>query len=165
MGEFQHRVLCTWQLPWLAVECPWSAPNSLIFSFSSGTSTALNAGRRVLYLLTNLNLYRGLHAKSVPRIDLHPTVTNFIFLTFLPLVIADYFSSSGQCTKFLTTLSPSQKTWLTSGQGSKTTHVHSPCVCKLIAYSIRSHKFFYVPSTSTLWNGLPPVITCLSTYL
>ena len=25
MGEFQHRVLCTWQLPWLAVECPWSA--------------------------------------------------------------------------------------------------------------------------------------------
>ena len=50
--------------------------------------------------LKNLNLYKGLHTKSVPRIGLHLTVTNFIFLTFLPLVIADYFSSSARCTKF-----------------------------------------------------------------
>ena len=26
VGGFQHRVACTWQLPWLAVENPWSAP-------------------------------------------------------------------------------------------------------------------------------------------
>ena len=25
MGGFQHGVPCTWQLPWLAVEKPWSA--------------------------------------------------------------------------------------------------------------------------------------------
>ena len=25
MGRFQHGVLCTWQLPWLAVEKPWLA--------------------------------------------------------------------------------------------------------------------------------------------
>ena len=25
VGGIQHRVLCTWQLPWLAVEKPWSA--------------------------------------------------------------------------------------------------------------------------------------------
>ena len=25
MGGFQHGVLCTWQLPWLAVKKPWSA--------------------------------------------------------------------------------------------------------------------------------------------
>ena len=25
VGGFQHGVLCTWQLPWLAVEKPWSA--------------------------------------------------------------------------------------------------------------------------------------------
>ena len=25
MGKFQHGVPCTWQLPWLAVEKPWSA--------------------------------------------------------------------------------------------------------------------------------------------
>ena len=24
VGRFQHGVLCTWQLPWLAVEKPWS---------------------------------------------------------------------------------------------------------------------------------------------
>ena len=24
--EFQHGVLCTWQVPWLAVEKPWSVP-------------------------------------------------------------------------------------------------------------------------------------------
>ena len=24
MGGIQHGVLCTWQLPWLAVEKPWS---------------------------------------------------------------------------------------------------------------------------------------------
>ena len=33
--------------------------------------------------LKNLNMYKGLHAKSVLRIGLHLTVTNFIFLTFL----------------------------------------------------------------------------------
>ena len=60
--------------------------------------------------LTNLNLYKDLHAKSVPRIGLHLTVTNFMFLTFLPLVIADYSSSSAHCTRFLTTPSPSLKT-------------------------------------------------------
>ena len=43
-------------------------------------------------------------------------------------------------------------------------YVHSPCVCKLIAYSIRSHMNSFVLSTSTLWNGLPPIITCLSTF-
>ena len=26
MGGFQYGVLCTWQLPWLAVEKPWPAP-------------------------------------------------------------------------------------------------------------------------------------------
>ena len=46
------------------------------------------------------NMYKGLHAKSVPRIGLHLTVTNFIFLTFLRLVITDYFASSAQCTRF-----------------------------------------------------------------
>ena len=25
MDGFQHRVLCAWQLSWLAVEWPWSA--------------------------------------------------------------------------------------------------------------------------------------------
>ena len=25
VGGFQHGVPCTWQLPWLAVEKPWSA--------------------------------------------------------------------------------------------------------------------------------------------
>ena len=82
--------------------------------------------------LKNLNLYKGLHAKSVPRIGLHLTVTNFIFLTFLPLVIADYFSSSAQCTRFLTTPSPSQKTSSTSDQGSK------PTLCQL-AMCLQTH--------------------------
>ena len=26
VGGFQHRVPCTWQLPWLAVEKRWSTP-------------------------------------------------------------------------------------------------------------------------------------------
>ena len=26
VGGFQHGVPCAWQLPWLALEWPWSAP-------------------------------------------------------------------------------------------------------------------------------------------
>ena len=32
MGRFQHRVPCTWYLPWLAVNMPWSAlPGPFLF--------------------------------------------------------------------------------------------------------------------------------------
>ena len=49
-------------------------------------------------------------SEHVPRIGLYLTVTNFMFLTFLPLVIADFSSSSTQYTRSSTTLSPSLKT-------------------------------------------------------
>ena len=32
MGGFQRGVPCTWQLPWLAVEKPWSALHGLSIS-------------------------------------------------------------------------------------------------------------------------------------
>ena len=60
--------------------------------------------------LINLSPYKDLRAKSAPRIGLRLTVTNFTLLTFLLLVIADYSSSSAQCTRFLTRPSPSLKT-------------------------------------------------------
>jgi len=32
VGRFQHRVPCTWHLPWLAVNKPWSAlPDPFLF--------------------------------------------------------------------------------------------------------------------------------------
>ena len=91
---------------------------------------------------------------SKMTIGLHPTVTNFMFLTFLPLVITDNFSSSAQCTRFSITPSPSPKTSSTSGQDSKPTLC--PCVCKLIVHSICSHKLFHEFLCSKyLCNGLP----------
>ena len=37
MGGFQHGVLCTWQLPWLAVEKPWPALAGPFLSFLTQT--------------------------------------------------------------------------------------------------------------------------------
>ena len=33
VGGFQHGMPCTWQLPWLAVEWPWSAPTGPFLTF------------------------------------------------------------------------------------------------------------------------------------
>jgi len=39
VGRFQHGLPCTWQLPWLGVEKPWSA---LSWPFLSLTQTGVD---------------------------------------------------------------------------------------------------------------------------
>ena len=76
MGRFQHRVSCTWQLPWLAVGKPWSAflsfltqtgvdkaPLPLRGSFSGTVSSFQSGevftGRRTLTIVSSLMSGRG----------------------------------------------------------------------------------------------------------
>jgi len=35
LSGFEHRVLCTYQLPWLAVEQPWAALVGIFLKFSA----------------------------------------------------------------------------------------------------------------------------------
>ena len=47
-GGFQHRVLCTWQLPWLAVEQPWLALAATIGGRNLSTCWGTNSGTLLL---------------------------------------------------------------------------------------------------------------------
>ena len=112
----------------VGIVCPTRMPEFFLITLMSGSESTRHHQRDfIITLPTNVDvctiqprISAGNAAGTTPietvvvgklrsKLLIRTELINSIFLTFLPIMIADYFSISVQCTRFLTPSSPSLK--------------------------------------------------------